>query len=147
MFLVPKNGLLRTGFAGVLRSIWPTFRRWIASKELVPCITTGLGVFYPTGPSPGRTLPGSIRTKAPALDAVFCGSGETLFGRLIRLSRPLLTAELRRTEQVKIRLTLGELEHLRAAAEAASLLMADYARRRTFSLPLSRQSPASMLNS
>ncbi len=52
------------------------------------------------------------------------------------MARPTKTDLERRTEQVKIRLTLSEVEHLRALADTAGLSLAAFVRRRAMSLPV-----------
>ena len=42
----------------------------------------------------------------------------------------------RRCRQTKIRLTIAELEHIRAQASAAGVTVAEYVRRRSLSLPV-----------
>ena len=44
------------------------------------------------------------------------------------MARPAKQTEEKRTEQLKIRLTIAEIEQLRAAAKAAGLSVSDYAR-------------------
>ena len=50
------------------------------------------------------------------------------------MARPTKTANERRTEQVKIRLTLAEHLHLADQADVAGLSLADYVRRRALGL-------------
>ena len=69
---------LRTGFAAVLRGIWPTFRRWMRGRVWPLPLPPGGRFVFPLGPrdqglgrfpphldrAPRRTLPCSIGTKA-----------------------------------------------------------------------------------
>jgi hypothetical protein len=53
-----------------------------------------------------------------------------------RMARPTKTENERRTEQVKIRLTLSEVEHLREQALITGMTVAHLVRRRALSLPV-----------
>ena len=52
------------------------------------------------------------------------------------MARPTLAPEERRTEQVKIRLTLGEAEFLREQADIAGMSLSELVRRRALGLPV-----------
>ncbi len=52
------------------------------------------------------------------------------------MARPTKTESERRTEQVKIRLTLSEVEHLRDQARITGMTVANLVRRRALSLPV-----------
>lgn len=56
--------------------------------------------------------------------------------------RPEMSINERRCMQVKIRLTIAELEHIRKQAEASGVTMAEYTRRRALDLRLRHQTKA-----
>ena len=65
------------------------------------------------------------------------------------MARPKKTAGEKRTEQINLRYTLAELEHLQQQAEAAGLSLPDYARRRVLGhtvAPAPRRADAALVS-
>jgi len=65
------------------------------------------------------------------------------------MARPRKESGERRDEQLKLRLTLAEIERLREQAATSGLTVADYARRRILGLPVSpapRRADAALLS-